>query len=54
MTMGRPKGEPMYPLTLSIPISESMKDQLSTFASAKGLPIATYARLLIMKGIGKR
>jgi hypothetical protein len=54
MTIGRPKGEPLYPVTLSIPVSVDAKDRLSVEAEKRGIAVATHARWLIMKGLGKR
>jgi hypothetical protein len=44
----------MFPVTLSVPISVDIKERLSEDATKRGLPMATHARLLILKGLPKK
>jgi hypothetical protein len=52
--MGRPKGEPMFPISLTVPISMEIKEKLMEEAGKAGIPMATHARLLILKGLAKK
>ena len=49
--MARPKGEPLYPITLSIPVMAETKQRLAEEAEKRGVPLATHARWLLMKGV---
>ena len=52
--MGRPKVGAQFPISLSIPINEDIKERLSDDAGRRGIPLATHARILIMKGLSKK